>query len=190
MAICINRLWDEFNTPLKNYIKKRIPNEIEADDLLQEVFMKICRNIGSLTDDSKIKAWVYRITRNTITDYYRKNDKMVHLTELSDALAYEHETEQSFNSEISACLKTMINKLPEKYKQAMIMTEFQNLTQKDLSQKTGISVSGAKSRVQRSREKLKEMLLDCCHLEFDRWGNVIDYQHKSKNCSYCEIKQV
>jgi len=49
----------------------------------------------------------------------------------------------------------------------------------------GLSLSGAKSRVQRSREKLKQLLLGCCHLEFDRWGNVVDYKHKSNECKFC-----
>ncbi|OPX87329.1 MAG: RNA polymerase sigma factor SigZ [Pelotomaculum sp. PtaB.Bin104] len=72
MAVCTDRIWEEFRTPLKNFIKKRIPNELDTDDVLQEVFVKIHNNIGSLTDDNKIHAWIYRITRNTIADYYRK----------------------------------------------------------------------------------------------------------------------
>lgn len=185
MDVCTDRIWEEFSTPLKNFIKKRIPSELDTDDVLQEVFVKIHNNIGSLTDDNKIHAWIYRITRNTIADYYRKNNKISPAAELSEELTDNHEEDPSFNSEISACLRTMIDKLPEKYKQAILFTEYQNLTQRELSQKMGISLSGAKSRVQRSREKLKEMLLDCCHLELDRRGNVIGYKHKSKDCKYC-----
>ncbi|MDD4170024.1 MAG: RNA polymerase sigma factor SigZ [Desulfotomaculaceae bacterium] len=186
MAICTNRIWEDFSTPLKNYIKKRIPNELDSDDVLQEVFIRIHNNIGSLMDDNKIHAWIYRITRNTIADYYRKHDKVFPSAELSEELTDEFEEDQSFNGEISACLRTMIDQLPEKYKQAIIITEFQNVTQKELSQKMGISLSGAKSRVQRAKEKLKEMLLDCCYLELDRRGNVIDYKHKSEDCKYCQ----
>ena len=79
----------------------------------------------------------------------------------------------------------MINSLPEKYKQALILTEFQNLTQKELAERMGLSVSGAKSRVQRARIKLKELLLGCCSLEFDHYGNVIDYEHKCSDCKFC-----
>ena len=89
------------------------------------------------------------------------------------------------NKEIAACLKTMIDSLPEKYKEVVILTEFNNMTQKELSEKIGLSLSGVKSRVQRGRKKLKTILLDCCNLEFDRLGNVIDYQHKSSECKYC-----
>ena len=87
--------------------------------------------------------------------------------------------------EVVACLKPMIDDLPEKYRQAIVLTEYENLTQKEMSQKLGLSLSGAKSRVQRAREKLKGTLLACCHFEFDRLGNILDYQVKDQTCRYC-----
>jgi RNA polymerase sigma-70 factor (ECF subfamily) len=100
-------------------------------------------------------------------DYYRKKES-VELVELPDDIANENEEELSYNGEIAACLKTMIDSLPEKYKEAVLLTEFKNHTQKELSEKMGLSLSGAKSRVQRGRKMLKDMLLGCCQLEFDR----------------------
>jgi len=186
MAVCINYIWEELSVPLKNFTMKRVANEADADDILQEVFIKINNNISDVSHDDKIHAWVYRITRNAIVDYYRRHDKSIELlSDFSEELAMELDNDMTFNTEIAACLKSMINSLPEKYKQAVLLTEFQNLTQKELSQKLGLSLSGAKSRVQRGREKLKAMLLGCCQLEFDRLGNIIDYEHKSNDCKYC-----
>lgn len=184
MSICINEIWREFSLPLKRYISKRITNDQDVDDVLQDIFIKIHKNVDRLRDDTKIHAWVYRITRNAIVDYYRTRDTMK-MVELTNDLASENDEDISFNGEIAACLKTMINSLPEKYKEAVILTEFHNLSQKELSGKMGLSLSGAKSRIQRGRQKLKEMLLDCCQLEFDRMGNVIDYKHKNSECKYC-----
>jgi len=185
MAVNLNHIWEEFNAPLKSFIRMRISSEEDAEDILQEVFIKIHNNIHNLDDDSKIHAWVYRITRNAIADYYRRSNKAIELSEVPDDLAIEPDEDLTFNFEIAACLKAMIESLPEKYKQALLLTEFENLTQKELSERMSLSLSGAKSRVQRSREKLKELLLGCCHLEFDRLGNVVDYQHKSNECKYC-----
>ncbi|WP_236995024.1 RNA polymerase sigma factor SigZ [Heliomicrobium modesticaldum] len=185
MSVCINHIWEKFSGPLKNFIRKRIPNEQDVDDVLQEVFLKIHANIENLSDDQKMYAWIYRITRNAIADYYRRIEKSVDLLESPEDLAIGHDEDINQNVEIAACLKSMIDSLPEKYKEAVLLTEFQNLTQKELSERMGLSLSGAKSRVQRGREKLKEMLLGCCHLEFDRLGNVIDYKHKSSGCKYC-----
>ena len=184
MADDIGQIWEEFRLPLKKFISKKISNAQDVDDVLQNVFIKIFNNAGNLMDDTKIHAWVYRITSNAIIDYYRTKTPFI-TVEIPDNLVYENDEDLSLNGEIGACAKTMINSLPEKYKEAILLTEFQDLTQKELSDRMGLSLSGAKSRVQRGRKKLKEMLLDCCHLEFDRLGNVIDYKHKSSECKYC-----
>ena len=179
-------IWHEFNTSLRGFIRKRVSNEQDMEDILQEVFLKIHNNIEGLKDKNRIHAWVYQITRNVIIDYYRKNNKGIQLTELTEDLASKtEEDDMSANEEIAGCLRAMLDHMPEKYKNAIISTEFQNKTQKELAEQCGLSLSGAKSRVQRGRSILKEMLLDCCSLEFDHCGNVVDYNHKTKNCKFC-----
>lgn len=187
MTVSTTYLWEELSIPLANFIKKRVPIETDAEDILQEVFIKIHNSIEDLKDDRKIHAWVYRITRNAIVDYYRKSkpNHSIELSEVSYDLTTDSCEDLTLNLEIAACLKTMIESLPEKYKQALLLTGFENLTQKELSEKTGLSLSGAKSRVQRGRKLLQQMLLGCCHVELDRCGNIIDYQHKSSDCKYC-----
>ncbi|SHM65980.1 RNA polymerase sigma factor, sigma-70 family [Caldanaerovirga acetigignens] len=93
--------------------------------------------------------------------------------------------EDEIINELVLCLRNMIENLPDKYKQAIILTELGGLTQKELAQKLGISISGAKSRVQRRRRMLKEKFFECCEFQFDRFGNVIEYQHKESSCKYC-----
>lgn len=181
----IESIWEEFSTPLKSFIRRRVKNDQDVDDILQNVFYKIHNNISSLREAERIQAWVYRIARNAITDFYRTQKTDEDVIELSEDIINETEDELTANDEIAQCLKVMINYLPEKYKQAIVLTEFQNLTQKELGERMGLSLSGAKSRVQRARLKLKEMLLGCCHLEFDRLGNVIDYRHKCSDCKFC-----
>jgi RNA polymerase sigma-70 factor (ECF subfamily) len=184
MKTCVTCIWEDFNEPLKKFILKRVQNEHDADDLLQEVFVKISVSLETLLDDDKLHAWIYRITRNIIVDYYRSKKSLEALPE--DLVDPEEVTQnENANAEMAACLKGMIYQLPEKYKEALLLTEFQNFTQKELADKLGMSVSGAKSRVQRARSMLKEILLGCCSLEFDRFGNVIDYQQIQKNCKNC-----
>lgn len=185
MSTCINCIWEEFSVPLKKFIKKRVTNEQDADDIFQEISLKIHKNIGSVINDNKIHTWIYRVARNTITDYYRRNLNNFVFTDLTEDLESSTDEELSANAEIASCLKVMVDCLPEAYKQAILLTEFQNMTQKELSEKVGISISGAKSRVQRARKMLKEMLLGCCQLEIDSRGNIIDYRHKHSECKYC-----
>lgn len=178
-------LWEQFSIPLKDFIKKRVNNDQDVEDILQTIFLKIHIHINNLIEMNKVRGWIYSITRNAIIDFYRSKNHDSDIESLSEDILIGVQEEETLNNEISQCLNTMIQYLPEKYKQAIILTEFHNLTQKELADRTGLSVSGAKSRVQRARLLLKEMLMKCCILELDRRGNVIDYKHKSKDCKYC-----
>ena len=85
--------------------------------------------------------------------------------------------------ELSQCVSGMVAALPEAYRDALRLTEYQGLSQKALSERLGISFSGAKSRVQRARAKIKEQLLNCCHFQFDYAGRIIDYQSRCACCA-------
>lgn len=187
MASNFCNIWDEFSVSLRNFIKRRINNDQDVEDVLQNVFVKIYNNIDNLDKLNNIHAWVYTVTRNTIIDYYRIQRADSKLGELSEDIAiYENLEEETVINEISQCLIAMIQFLPEKYKQALILTEINNLSQKELADKIGLSVSGAKSRVQRARVLLKEAFLSCCNIEMDGRGNIIDYELKNIECDYCK----
>ena len=173
----IEQLWNQFHDPLKGFVLKRIPDHSVADDIVQDVFIKIATHIDTLKEEDKVHIWIYKITRNAISDYYRKQKP-------TEKLPFELEAEKEFeeqdlSKELSSCIRPMINQLPDKFKEAIELTEINGMTQKELSEQLGISFSGAKSRVQRGREKLKELLIACCLIEADRYGNIIDF-HKNK----------
>ncbi|AIC99006.1 RNA polymerase sigma factor SigZ [Bacillus subtilis] len=170
----IEDLWDQFHQPLKTYISQRVNDQSIVDDLLQIVFMKIQVHLPNLIDEQKIDSWIYRITRNTIIDFYRtKKTSEI----LPDDLHFNNRAEEeNFTKEATVCIRSTIKRLPEKYREALELTEFQGLSQKELSEKLGISYSGAKSRVQRGRGKLKQLLEGCCNIEADRYGNIVDFR--------------
>ncbi len=92
------------------------------------------------------------------------------------------ECQDSKNSDLEKCLKPFIYQLDDKYKEAIILTQFKGFTQKQLACELNISYSGAKSRVQRGKVHLKKLFTDCCSIQSDKYGNIVDYQHK-RNCS-------
>jgi len=177
-------IWDDIIYNIRKFIMKRIHNEHDAEDVLQEVLLKIYANIERIENESKIYAWVYQITRNAIIDYYRKKKYTFELFDLPETIPL-YENEEKVIDELAICIKSMVNHLPEKYKQAIMLTELGNLTQKDLAVELNMSISGAKSRVQRARKMLKEMLLECCECKFDTYGNIIEYLHKHNNSIHC-----
>ena len=186
-------IWNACCWKLKSFIYKHVSDEYITDEILQEVFIKIHVNIGSLKDETKINNWVFQLTRNTITDYYRKQNVRFEEEEKIDEfkqidLSKEdfiiNENDRNLSEEITSGLRPLIESLPYKYSQALILTEYEGLSQVELAKKLKISTSGAKSRVQRARKMIKDSLLNCCHYEFDKYGTVIGL--KPEECCCCK----
>ena len=182
MAITTELIWEEFHPRLKQFIRTRIPDEHNAEDILQDVFLKIHTRIDSLRDGEKLQSWLYQIARHAIADFYRAHKATVELSE-ANLLPEEPVYDDDVVKDLLPSVKFMVNSLPDEYREALLLTEYEGLTQRELAARMGLSFSGAKSRVQRAREKLKVMLLDCCHFEFDRLGKIVDYQPKCACCT-------
>ena len=186
-ALSVDQVWGEFTAQLRRFIAGRVRGEADVEDILQEVFIKIHRGLDRLDDHFKLHAWVYQITRNAIIDHYRRGGPDVEMPEeLPDRIAEEEDSEGA-EAEVATCLRPMAEDLPEKYREALLLTDIEGLTQKEMAERLGISLSGAKSRVQRAREKLKDVLLECCHLEVDRRGKVVDWESRQADCRYCTV---
>jgi RNA polymerase sigma-70 factor (ECF subfamily) len=182
MVMTTERVWEEFHPKLKQFVLRRIPDEQSGEDILQDVFLKIHTRIDTLRNEEKLQSWIYQIARNAIADYYREHRATLELSE-APALLEEPGDDDDIVNELIPSIKAMVDSLPADYREALLLTEYQGLTQRELAEKLGLSLSGAKSRVQRARVKLKTMLLNCCHFEFDRRGKVIDYQPKCGCCA-------
>jgi RNA polymerase sigma-70 factor (ECF subfamily) len=174
-------LWSEFGTRLRAFLASRAPAGVDADDLLQEVFLRIQKHLGDVRDAEKIEAWIFQIARNVVADSLRAHQRR---EALSDQLA-ESPTEDEAAAEyraaeakLSSCMGELIERLPEPYRTAIQLTEMQGVTQAEAARTMGVSLSGMKSRVQRGRERLKVILLDCCRVELDCRNAVVAYQKR------------
>ncbi len=177
-----NIIWKQFHDRLLQFIKQRVGDPHTAEDLLQDVFIKIHNNIDSLKDDLPVGPWVYKIARNTIIDHYRSSKTQAEIQKMQ--LPDDRNTKNEARSEIMADIKTIISDLPDKYRQALLLTEFDGLSQKQLARHLNLSDSGAKSRVQRARKMIRDDLMRCCHYIFDRYNQVIDYH--PHGCCCCQ----
>jgi RNA polymerase sigma-70 factor (ECF subfamily) len=164
------------------FIRSRASDAAEAEDILQEVFIRVHRNLCCLPEPEwhRPESWIYQIARHLIIDHYRRRREVV---AIPDSLPAEPDLpEDDPEAVLALSLRELIDELPEPYRQALILTEYQGLTQKQLAERMGLSLSGAKSRVQRARDKLRDMLLSCCHFEFDRRGHILDYYERCCDC--------
>jgi RNA polymerase sigma-70 factor (ECF subfamily) len=176
----LETVWNDVASKLRGYVRTRVRNHATAEDILQNVFLKAHTRIGQLQSPEKLERWLFLIARNAVTDHYRKSKTVEELP--ADLATEADEPEFEHAEELRAAFRRMIEQLPAPYGEALVLTEFKGLTQKELAQHLGISLSGAKSRVQRGREKLKEALLECCRFEFDRRGRIIDCSPKTPDC--------
>ncbi len=185
MTLTLEHVWNEFSEKLGQFIRTRVTDPTTAEDILQDVFVKIQSKLDQLKDPTRLQGWLFLIARNAIIDHYRTHRKT---TELPESLATKQSSEDDAEIEgLKTAFRRMIDNLPEPYREALILTEFEGLTQKELADRLGISLSGAKSRVQRGREQLKQALLNCCSFEFDRRGKIIECEPQRKgNCQECE----
>ncbi|MBE7494734.1 MAG: RNA polymerase sigma factor SigZ [Verrucomicrobiaceae bacterium] len=185
MTLTLEAIWAQFATRLRHFIRARVANDASAEDILQNVFVKIQQRLGTLRGAEKIEAWVHQIARHAIVDHFRAQRPA---EELSEDLPQpgENTADEAEKAGLLAAFRRMITELPEPYRQAIQLTELEGLTQQELATRLGISLSGAKSRVQRGRAMLKAMLLECCRFEFDRRGGIMDCEPRKKAaCAEC-----
>lgn len=179
-APALEQLWTEFATPLRAFLRGRVRDAADAEDLLQDIFLKVHQRIGGLRDAAKLEGWIYQIARNAVIDHYRRQRPAETLTDEFAAGAGPVNIDDEID--LRPAIRRMLEALPLMYREALVLTEFRGLTQRDAAHSLGISVTALKSRVQRARALLRGMLDDCCRFEFDRRGRVIDAIPRDGGC--------
>lgn len=196
MATTGSEIWQQVHHGLRAFIAKRVADETDVDDILQEVFLHVHRGIEQLKDPQRVLAWVYQITRHAIVDHYRAPQRR---RELPVGLAADmgvtgiaptafgaaDEDSGEHRSELAGCLRPLIDQLGKDYREALMLVELEGLTQQAAAQRIGISLSGMKSRVQRGRQQLKRKLDDCCLIQLDQRRRVADYTVRDPKRSPC-----
>ena len=180
MTLNATELWTQLHERLLSFIRRRVRNQSDAEDILQEVFARVHANIGSLVNRQRVQSWVYQITRHAIVDYYRTKEQVA---EVDLAPEVVEDDDSGAEQELARCIQPLLTALPRESREAVALTELEGLTQRAAAERVGLSLSGMKSRVQRGREQLRQRLLECCHIEFDRRGRVVDYE--AGECSVC-----
>ena len=163
-------LWREFSIPLRRFLRARTHTESDAEDLLQDVFIRIHKRLPTLRDPAKLQGWVYRIARNAVTDYYRTRREHLPLDFEVDA----EDPEGRDAVDLTPALRRFIAALPPNYREPLVRHEFQGESMQEISSALGLSLTAAKSRVRRARLMLRELLDRCCQFEFDHRGRVIE----------------
>jgi RNA polymerase sigma-70 factor, ECF subfamily len=169
--------WTRLQSDLKGFVFKRVKDKALTEDIVHDVFIKVQGKILQVREKEKIFGWIYQITRNVITDHFRKNSRTIHTNDID-----WESSPPNYNECVSGTIKELIPTLPEKYRVPLEMTELQNLSQLDVANKLNLNYATAKARVQRARKMLREKIDQVLAVKTDGYGNVILCKDKGGSC--------
>lgn len=181
-------VWHAFQDPLSAFIRARMPSTSDADDVLQQVFTRIQRSAAGGAEVRHVSGWVHTIARNAIADFYRstsadasRNEK-VRLQADMDASAARFESsddDDAASAELSQCVRPFLARLPAEQREALELTDLGSLSQTAAAKQLSLSTSTMKSRVQRGRSNLRNLIASCCSVELDSRRKVVDFEQRA-----------
>jgi len=159
----------------------RLVGQSEAEDLTQEVFLRVNRSLPDFKGDAKLSTWIYRIATNVATDRIRsrasqesRSGKAIPLDEqlVEEGVDLKGDRKpslekQAMREEMSSCVQDYINSLPESYRVPVTLSEIGGLTNKEIAETLGLTMETVKIRLHRGRAKLKEKLEAGCNFDHD-----------------------
>jgi RNA polymerase sigma-70 factor, ECF subfamily len=173
----ISITWDSLYADLLSFVVSKVRDKATAEDIVQEVFIKVFTRSSQLKESEKISGWIFQITRNAVADHFRRSSKSIQPIDVDwDG------TSQEFNDCVAYCLNALMSTLPDRYRIPLQMAEIDGMSQIQVAAKLNITHSGARSRVQRGRRLLKEKLEELYYIKTDHYGNVIVCEDKAPCC--------
>ena len=173
MTATLDEIWQVYRAPLQRFIQQRVGEASVADDILQEVFVRALTHIETLHDPQKLRSWLYQITRHAIIDYHRTRQTWDSLPD--ELMAPTSDDVAHARQDLAHCLLPLMHSLPDIYRAALMQSEIEGRPLKHVAADQGLSLSGAKSRIQRGRALLRTVLTRCCHVAFDHRGTIVEY---------------
>lgn len=172
---------DSLRAPLLRFIRQRVRDPEAAEDLVQEVLLKVWSGLETLRDSERLVPFAYRVARNTVIDYQRARRAFEPIDE-SELQASPPAEDDNNNALVGAWLRGFILLLPEEKRTALWLADVEGLKQREVADRLGMTLSGAKSRIQRGRAELRALLEACCEVETDSRGNAVEWRHRAECC--------
>ena len=160
---------------VRAFVRRRVAHAQDAEDITQETLLRLYRNVDGLRDVGAFDGWMYRIARNAITDHHRSRARRAVPLDATDVdVDVAEEAVEPADALLTACVRTLLDRVPDSYRQALELTDLGGLTQEQAGAHLGLSTSGMKSRVQRGRRLLRAEITHCCQVSLDGHGGIVD----------------
>lgn len=173
---CLLAAWGQHERDLRRYLRHRLGQAHEADELAQEVFLKVLSQGRRFCAVEDARAWLFQVARNALIDQLRTRQDGFPLPADIPAPAPE---ERPPVEDLSRCLPRVLMALSETDRLAITLCDLEGHPQQALADRLGISLPGAKSRLQRARIRLRKRLVEDCQVRFDARGRVCCFVPRS-----------
>lgn len=167
-------LWSRHEAELRGWLRARMPIQAEVEDILQDTFIKVMRQEQRLPDVAQPRAWLFEVARNTLIDRLRAAKPWVPLPADWEELPEESAQLDAVDA-LVACVPRVLSELDAQDREAIELCDLQGMAQAEFARIKGLSLSAAKSRVQRARQRMRERMAHGCQVSFDACGSVDDF---------------
>lgn len=169
---CHARSWQQHQREIQGFLEHRTGSVVEADDLLQEVFVKVLLHGRAFCELDNPRAWLFRVARNLIIDRRRLTAMREPLQPLPDELSAPPVAQIEPVDLLSHCLPSVLSRLSAKDREAIALCDLQGMAVSDYARQLGLSLPAAKSRLQRARLRLRSRLAKSCRVSYDGAGKL------------------
>ncbi|WP_046745979.1 sigma-70 family RNA polymerase sigma factor [Kordia zhangzhouensis] len=177
------KVWKMYAADVKRFIISKVKDDQIADDLIQEVFIKVHTKLDTLIDERKIRPWILSISRNTVLDYFRKNNKEVPLPKEKEEVIV---SEENYTHSEKDCLPGILKNLPEKYRKPLFLADIKGIKQTVIAKQLNLPLSTVKSQIQRGRKLIVQGYMDCCDYQLNEKGVLVGEVKDKQNCKVCK----
>ena len=154
---------------ISSYIFNKIQNQELAEDIFQDTFIKVIRTLklGNYNEQGKFLPWVMRISHNLIIDHFRKSNRMRSFKNTADFDIFSVISDGSLNAEkqlikdqVLSDVKELIEELPSEQKEVLVMRIYKDMSFKEISENTGVSINTALGRMRYALINLRKIIAE------------------------------
>ncbi len=175
--------WTEVEKHLRPFVARRVGDPVDIGDVLQEIYLRVRAGLPDLRDSERFGPWVYRVARNAVADHLRSRARHHPAgarelpVDVADSAIRNDEPDAA--RELASYMASFVAGLPSPYREALILTELQEMNYKQAADTLGVSLPAMKARVRRGRRKIRRMLEACCEIALDARGRVLSYERRA-----------
>lgn len=179
----LDQIWQDYSGALRGFLRQRVANEADVDDLLQDILIKTHAHLGEVRDPVALRAWLFQVARNATVDFYRKRGKAQAVN--AEDLWYGEAEEIGALRELEGCVTVFLSALSPQDAKLLRAVDLEGQKQKDVAVAMGLTYSTLKSRVQAAREKMADQYRACCAMELGAKGEILEATPRETRCGGC-----